>query len=319
LSVVTPVSGSAWQFLVEIPGGPALSERDRVVLINMVSPDFFRTFGTRLVAGRDFSSGDRRGAPGVAIVNEAFARKFFNGENPVGRVVRQPPFPDQPASEHQVIGLVQNATYRTLREELRPTLYLPLAQSNAPPTAVSLSVRAAAGSPVLLTRSLAASLGAIHGDLTLSFRPLKDLVNAGLIQERVVALLSGFFGGLALLLAGLGLYGITSYAVNRRKAELGIRLALGAAPAKVVRLVLQRVALLVSLGVIAGLVLSGAFILYGGTVGANTVAGLLHGVELRDPMTFGVAIVVLGAIAAFAGWLPARRASRIDPAAVLRA
>jgi ABC-type antimicrobial peptide transport system permease subunit len=172
---------------------------------------------------------------------------------------------------------------------------------------------------VLLTRPLAETLGALHRDLTLSFRPLKEQVNAGLIQERVVALLSGFFGALALLLAGLGLYGITAYAVNRRKAELGIRMALGAAPAAVVRLVLQRVALLVSLGVLAGLALAGAFILYGGTVGAHTVAGLLHGVELRDPVTFGVAIAVLTIIAAFAGWLPARRASRIDPAAVLRA
>ena len=319
LSAVTPVSGSSWQFLVEIPGGPELPERDRAVLVNLVSADFFQTLGTRLIAGRDFSTGDRPGAPGVAIVNEAFARKFFNGENPVGRVVRQPAWPEQPATEHQVVGLVQNATYRSLREELRPILYLPLAQSIAPPSSISLSVRAAAGSPVLLTRPLAETLGALHRDLTLSFRPLKEQVNAGLIQERVVALLSGFFGALALLLAGLGLYGITAYAVNRRKAELGIRMALGAAPAAVVRLVLQRVALLVSLGVLAGLALAGAFILYGGTVGAQTVAGLLHGVELRDPVTFGVAIAVLTIIAAFAGWLPARRASRIDPAAVLRA
>ena len=319
LSAVTPVSGSSWQFLVEIPGGPALPERDRAVLVNMVSPDFFRTLGTRLVAGRDFSAGDRLGAPDVAIVNEAFAKKFFNGANPVGRVVRQPAWPERPASEHQVVGLVQNATYRSLREELRPILYLPLSQSSAPPSGISLSVRAAAGSPILLTRSLADALGAVHRDLTLSFRPLKDLVNAGLIQERVVALLSGFFGALALLLAGLGLYGITAYAVNRRKGELGIRMALGAAPATVVRLVLQRVALLVGLGIVAGLALSGAFILYGGTIGAQTVAGLLHGVELRDPVTFGGAIVVLAAIAAFAGWLPARRASRIDPASVLRA
>jgi putative ABC transport system permease protein len=171
---------------------------------------------------------------------------------------------------------------------------------------------------VLLTRPLAEALGAVHRELTLSFRPLKDQVNAALIQERIVALLSGFFGTLALLLAGLGLYGITSYAVNRRKAELGIRMALGAAPANVVRLVLQRVAMLVSLGIAAGLTLAGAFIVYGDTVGAETVAALLYGVKLRDPLTFGTAVVVLAAIAAFAGWLPARRASRIDPAVVLR-
>lgn len=318
LSVVTPVSGSSWNYLVEIPGAPPRPERDRVVFINLVSPDFFKTFGTRLIAGRDFTTGDRIGAPAVAIVNEAFAKKFFGGENPVGRTVRQPAFPDQPATEQQVVGLVQNATYRSLREELGPILYMPLAQSSRVPSAVSVSVRAAAGSPTLLTRPLAELLGGVHRDVTLSFRPLKDQVDAALIQERLVAMLSGFFGALALLLAGLGLYGITSYAVNRRQGELGIRMALGAAPAIVVRLVLQRVALLVSLGIVAGLTLAGAFILYGDTVGAATVTALLYRVELRDPITFISAILVLASIAAFAGWLPARRASRIDPAAVLR-
>ena len=135
-------------------------------------------------------------------------------------------------------------------------------------------------------------------------------MNAALTQERIVAMLSGFFGGLALLLAALGLYGVTSYAVSRRRTEIGIRMALGAAPGGVVRLVLRRVAILVGLGIVAGCAVS--------LWAARFVATLLYGLQPRDPSTLVAAAVVLGTIGALAGWLPARRASRIDPARVLR-
>jgi len=135
-------------------------------------------------------------------------------------------------------------------------------------------------------------------------------VNNALIQERIVAMMSGFFGGLAVLLAGLGLYGVTSYAVSRRRTELGIRMALGAAPSGVIVLVLRRVALLVGLGMVAGAGVS--------LWAARFVTALLYGLEPRDPVSLAGAICVLGAIGALAGWLPARRASRIDPAGVLR-
>ena len=154
------------------------------------------------------------------------------------------------------------------------------------------------------------ALTAVNGDLAITFRPLEDQVNAALTQERVVAMLSGFFGGLALLLAGLGLYGVTSYAVSRRRTELGIRMALGAAPGGVVGLVLRRVAILVGLGVLVG---SGVSVW-----AAPLVKVLLYGLEPHDPVTLGAGAIVLLSIGALAGWLPARRASRIDPAEVLR-
>ena len=314
VSVVTPVSGSSWQFLVEIPGRPDLSERERGVHVNLVSPDFFRTMGTRLIAGRDFTSADRKGAPDVVIVNEAFAKKFFNGENPVGRIIKQPPFPDRPGTTHTIVGYAQNAVYRSMRQEIPPTTYLPLPQYREPPTAVSLSVRAGGGSPTLLIKPLADALTGVNKDLAITFRPLAEQVNAALIQERVVAMLSGFFGALSLLLAGLGLYGVTSYAVNRRRAELGIRMALGAAPGGVVRLVLQRVALLVGMGIVLGVVLG----VTAGVMASKFLVTLLYGLPPKDPLTFGVASVVLAGIGALAGWIPARRASRIDPAAILR-
>ena len=175
---------------------------------------------------------------------------------------------------------------------------------------MSLSVKAASGSPALLTRSVASALTAVNPNISLTFRPLAEQVNNALIQERVVAMLSGFFGALALLLAALGLYGVTSYAVNRRRTELGIRLALGAAPSGVIRLVLRRVAILVAAGVLVG----GAASL----LTAKYVATLLYGLQPRDPLTFAGAAAILCSIGALAGWLPARRASRIDPARVLR-
>ena len=180
LSAVTPVSGSTWQFLVEIPGGPDLPERERGVHVNLVSPDFFKTMGTRVIAGRDFTAADRRGAPDVVIVNEAFAKKFFNGQNPVGRIVKQPPFPDRPATTHAVVGYVQDAVYRSPRQAIPPTMYLPLAQHPEPPVNINLSVRAAAGSPALLIKPLADALTGVNKDLTVTFRPLAEQVNARL-------------------------------------------------------------------------------------------------------------------------------------------
>jgi putative ABC transport system permease protein len=309
LSVVTPVSGSTWNNLIELPASPELPENERIVNVNHVTPDFFRTYGTRLIAGRDFSTADRIGSPMVAIVNEAFARKYFNGQSPIGRRVRQAPFPEQPGVTREIVGYVEDAAYRSLREPLSPTLYYCLYQRSEASSSMSLSIRSA-GSPTLVMKPVAAAITQVNRDLAFSFRPLVDQVNASLIQERLVAMLSGFFGGLALLLAGLGLYGVTSYAVTRRSTELGIRMALGAAPGGVVRLVLQRVGMLMMLGVMLG----GSLALYASTL----VSALLYGLDARDPVTFAGAIIVLAGIGALAGWIPARRASRIDPAVVLR-
>jgi ABC-type antimicrobial peptide transport system permease subunit len=159
-------------------------------------------------------------------------------------------------------------------------------------------------------KPLTAALTSVNGDIAVTLRPLDDQINAALTQERLVALLSGFFGVLALLLAGLGLYGITSYAVSRRRSEIGIRMALGAAPAGVLRLVLRRVALLVGIGIVAGTAIS--------LWATRFVATLLFGLDPRDPGTFGAACVLLAVVGAMAGWIPARRAARLDPARVLR-
>jgi putative ABC transport system permease protein len=309
-SAVTPVSGSTWQFAIERIDDRVLSDKDREVYVNLISPGWFQTFGTGMLGGRDFTGRDTKAAQHVVIVNEAFARKFTNGQNPIGHHFREPEYPERPAVDREIVGYVKDAVYRSLRAPVPPTMYIPIAQYPQPTSGISISVRAAGGSPALLTKSVAAALTSVNPNITLTFRPLAEQVNNSLIQERVVAIMSGFFGGLALLLAGLGLYGVTSYAVNRRRTELGIRLALGAGPGGVIRLVLRRVAILVSLGVILGSAVS----LWVG----RFVTTLLYGLQPRDPLTLAGAAVVLGLIGVLAGWLPARRASRIDPARVLR-
>ena len=310
VSAVTPVSGSVWNNAIEIAGAPPSPDRERMTNINVLTPTWFRTMGTRLLAGRDFTDRDVSGAPLVAIVNEAFARKYFAGENPIGRRIIMRSGPSREPQEREVVGYVEDAVYRSLREPVPPTMYLPLPQQTDAPSSMGVSVRAAGGSPALLTKNLASALAGVNKDVAITFRLLSEQVNASLIQERVVAILSGFFGGLALLLAALGLYGVTSYAVSRRRTEIGIRMALGAAPGGVVRMVLRRVALLVGAGVIVGAGVS--------LWASRFVTTLLYGLQPRDPATLVGAALVLSLIGAVAGWIPARRAARIDPARVLR-
>jgi putative ABC transport system permease protein len=311
LSPVIPISGHMWGNRFEVSDGVPLADNQRSSLRNQVTPGFFDTYAQRLVAGRNFTDRDRDGAPRVAIVNEAFARRFLTGANPIGHTVHLPravtPEPDM-----EIVGVVADAVYRRLRDPAPPTLYSPVAQTTAGPatTEYNMSVRAASDSPAQLSRSIADAIGGVNRDLTLTFRPLAEQINASLTQERIVAILAGCFGALALLLAGLGLYGVTSYAVSRQRAEIGIRMALGASPRSVVRLVLTRVTLLVAVGVAAG---AGASLW-----ASQFVSNLLYGIEPRDPATLAGSAAVLAAVGAFAGWLPAYRASRIDPAQVLR-
>jgi putative ABC transport system permease protein len=282
------------------------------VNLNLLSRGWFATYGTKILAGRDFDGRDVPGGSPVAIVNQAFAKKYFGGANPIGRMIRQRAGPDKPQPAREIIGLVEDAVYRSLREPLTATFYLPAEQwqEGNMPSGFSLSVRTAGPRPATLAKNVAKAIATVDGDLSISFLPLADQVDSSLAQERLTAMLAGFFGGLALLLAAVGLYGVTAYSVGRRRTEIGIRMALGARPAAVVRMVLGRVALLVGLGVLIGTVVS--------LWAAQLVDKLLFGLQPRDPLTLALAVAVLGGIGCLAAWFPARRASRIGPADVLR-
>jgi len=313
-SVVTPVSGSTWNYQVRVPGSPEPAEDMRSSLMNYITPGWLATYRTRLVSGRDFDARDTLSAPRVAMVNQAFVKRFIPDRDPIGVTIEFPSFSTARANPPAVIvGIVEDAVYRSMREPIKPTAYQPLAQygdATFPLPNISISVRSASAEPLVLTRAVASSLTAVNKDVAFSFRALTDQIRGSLIQDRLVALLGGFFGALALLLAALGLYGVTSYAVSRRRTEIGIRMALGAAPGGVVRLVLSRVTVLVAIGVAIGTGVS--------VWAAKFVSALLYGLEPRDPVTLAGAAITLAIVGACAGWLPAYRASRIDPANVLR-
>jgi predicted permease len=319
-SMATPLGGSSMLGFIDLPGapppqpepGPVPFWNSRTIMTNQITPGWFATYGTAVRAGRDIDERDVQGALPVALVNDAYALKFLAGRNPIGETVT---LLEDTAPPRTIVGVVSDAVYVSVRDGVRPTLYIPLAQRDTGgPTDltanITISVRSSAGSPAALAPRVATALTGVDRNLTFTFRSLQDRVDASLTQERLVAVLTGFFGLLALLLAGLGLYGVTSYAVTRRHAEIGIRMALGAEPAGVVRLVLVRVFVLVALGVTIGTAVS--------AWSSQFVASLLYDLQPHDAVTLVSAAVTLTAVGAIAGWIPAYRASRIDPAQVLR-
>jgi putative ABC transport system permease protein len=320
ISHLTPVGGGGFTPSVEISGvpgsgTPAASQRvpaDGDVSGNLVSPDWFRTFGTALVAGRDFAQSDGPGSPRVIIVNETFVRRFLGGGGPLGRTITV--YPNTPrALSAQVVGVASDAIYSSPRQPAPPTWYLPIAQFDVagfPFATARLSLRARTASPALLTKSVAAALADVNPVMSLTFRPLADQMRASLTRERIMAQLAGTLGGLALLLAALGLYGVASYGISRRRREIAIRMALGAARRAVVATVLARVSLLVGAGVLAGTGIS--------FWAAKFVDSLVYGLPPREPTTLMGAAILLCVIGGLAVWLPVRKATHMDPLEVLR-
>ncbi len=310
LSSITPVSGSNSTRRMLRVGRPPLSEADRRVWVNVISPGWFATMGTRFVAGRDFDDRDRIGAARAVIVNETYVRKHFGSENPVGQLIVEEPASFADPTPLEIVGVIEDAVYRSVREPVPPTMYWPVGQQARPPVMISLMVRGRTSALASLSRQVSAAVSAVNSNITTSVRPFSDIVDAALSRERLVAKLSGFFGVLALILAALGLYGVTSYSVNRRHTELGIRMALGTTPAAIVRMVLARVGVLVGGGLMIGALVS--------WWATQFTGALLYDLAPRDVPTMVGAIVLLAAVAGLSAWLPARRAARIDPASVLR-
>jgi len=304
-AAIVPVTSGGSTRGFEVPGGPPLAGSDRSVHVNFISPEWFATFGTRVLAGRDFSMHDRAGAPAVVIVNQTLVRRIFGDSNPLGMSIRVS------GEVAEIVGVMGDAIYSDLRAPVPPTVYSPIAQQAGQiHHDVSILVRSAHASPAALIPGVVAAITKVDPTLLLTVRTVRDQVDAALTQERLVAMLAGFFGVLALLLAGIGVYGVTAYGVHRRRTELGLRMALGAAPAGVLRLVLRRVALLTGLGVLAG----GAASFWA----ARFIGSLLYGLEPRDPSTFAAAAAVLALVGLLAGAIPAWRAARVDPSVVLR-
>jgi predicted permease len=310
LSAVTPAGSSSWNTLIEIdPGKPSMTDKQRTSMVNAVAPGYFQTYGTALLQGRDFDDHDTAGAALVAVVNQPFVERFLAGAPALGAVVRTAA--DTSAiSSYRVVGVVSNSMYRSMRDVHEPIMFLSRRQTATLPTDAAITVRSAARDPGPVMAAVARVATEAMPEGTFTMWRLGDRLSGTVRRERLVAILAGFFGGLALLLAALGLYGVTLYSVNRRRSEIGIRMALGADRAGIVQMIVRRV-----VGLVAGGVLAGGALSYWA---AKYIAALLFNVAPRDPVMFTTAAAVLMVAALLAAWLPARRAASLDPAAVLR-
>jgi putative ABC transport system permease protein len=293
---------------VMAPGYSPTNQRDSLVWFNEVSDGYFATFGTALLAGREFRPADIGSAHRVAIINETVAKRFFAGVDPVGRSFRMRGGHDT-SPPIEVIGVVQDAKYQHLDEKTLPTAYVPLGQADWVAHQATYEIRTAA-STAAVTPAVRAVAAAINPAISLGITTMEAQVSSSLARPRLLATLSAFFGALALLLAVVGLYGTMSYNVTRRKNEIGIRMALGAARQQVLRMVVREAGRLIAAGIVVGALLAFA--------GTRFVASMLYGVTPTDPATFALSALALGAVAMAAAMLPAWRAARLDPMEALR-
>ena len=286
-------------------GAAAVTGDRRAVNANVVGPRFFRTLGVPLVAGRDFGDQDTDGRPPVVIINQTAAGMHFPGGNPIGARVSVNG-PNGPWRE--IVGIVRDSKYAALGESQLPVAYLPLAQNHE--TGMTLYVRAS-GAPESLIGSIRREIQALEPNLPVpTIEPVTQTIGTSLYGARMGAWLLGVFGGLALLLAAVGIYGVLSFSISRRTREMGIRLALGAASRSVFLLIVRDGMMLVAVGILLGLA--------GGLTGARSLASFLYGVPTSDVTTFAAATGILAVVALVACAIPAQRAMRVDPIAALR-
>jgi putative ABC transport system permease protein len=302
---IVPVSGSGWNNNIVIDG----KKYSENVNFNRVSDGYFRTMGTPLVAGRDFGAEDGRGSENAAIVTELFAQKFFAGQDPIGRVFQVDEPPDRPRPLNRIVGIVKDTKYTDLREAFTPLVFFAASQEEKPDPFLQVVMRSAAPLTTI-TSEVTSVVGRTNSNIIVQFQTLPGMVRESLLRERLMATLSGFFGALAALIATIGLYGVMSYTVARRRNEIGIRMALGADRRDVVRMVMREAGVLMIAGVVVGVALAVA--------AARTASTLLFGLQPSDPTTLAMAAGGLGAVAMLASYLPALRAASLEPTEALR-
>lgn len=305
---IVPVSGSLWTKDIQVEGHVVRSDEADSAGFNIIGPAYFATLGTPLISGREFDDRDHERSPKVAIVNETFARYFFGAGPALGRRVTVTSL----GVTYEIVGVVRDAKYRNLRDSVLKTVYIPWMQTGGDgPSHYVFLVRAAAGEPLqfapMVERLVRDVDPGLHVRATYSYA---TLVDRSLVTERILATLGGAFGLLALVVASLGVYGVLAFQVARRTNELGVRMALGATRWAITRLVLNQVAWLVLAGIAIGA--GGALLVTG------LARNILFDLSPTEPGVFLVAALVLALAAALAGWLPARRAARVDPIVALR-
>ena len=292
-----------------VPGSEPRPQNARLVFTNMISPDYFRTFGIGVVGGRVFDARDTAASERVAVVNRALVRFFFGNENPIGRQVHY----DEENGKTvpmTIVGVVEDATQRSLREDSPMTVYTPLSQLPAPEGLVTVALRTRQD-PAAIAAAVRPEVRAVSPHVVVDYlRTMEQQIGTMLVREQLLAMLSTAFSVLALLLSCIGLYGVVSYDVTRGLRDLGIRMALGAQRVDVLRQVIRGALSISTLGVAAGLL--------GALAGTEMLGALLFGIVARDPLTLAGTAILLIVTTVIASYFPARRASRVDPVVVLR-
>jgi len=306
MSQVRLLSGNSYTTGVYMEGAPLDAASSIGVHRMIVRPNFIETVGMRLLLGRNLNEYDVKTSAKVALINDAMARKHFGGTSPIGKRFKFGILPTAPYVE--IVGVVSDAKYTRIQSEVPATVYTSYLQD--PISGMHFAVRTAMD-PLTIAPQLTKAMYEVDKDLPL-FEIKTQEQEAGETQngERGFAIACTFFGILALMLASIGLYGIMSFSVTRRRNEIGIRMALGASGRSVVRMVMRESMLLVGIGVIIGIAAALGL--------TRLIASQLYGLQPHDPFTITTAVLLMLAIAGFAGYLPARRAAKVDPMVALR-
>ena len=306
-ATLLPLSGANWNSRIWMDGSD--SGHARVVWRTMAGSDYFKTLQTPLIAGRDFDEHEVASSARVAIVNEVFAREIAGGSDVLGKRFWVEATPYEPVTPFEIVGIVKNTKYLTLREEFQPLMFIPLRKAVLEGDRGRFVIRSAIA-PDALVSSVRHAFDGINPSSRYAFHFLDSWIDDSLRRERLMAILSGIFGALAVALTAVGIYSVISFTVARRTNEIGIRMALGADRGRVVALILRESVIVLACGLSVGAIL--AVVAYWG------VSSLLYGTQPYDPLTLASAAIAITAIVTAASLIPARRASSLDPIAALR-
>ena len=297
-----PLTGGNWSHFVRVGSVDWWSR------FAAVSPGYFQTMGIPLLRGRDFNQNDTAASPHVAMVNQTFVRQCLEGTDPVGKTLRTKPEPGYPSATYEIVGVIPDTQYNDLRGETPPLTFVPASQYPQGPWCAMMIHSDAP--PALVMEVVRRHLAQKHPELVMDFSDFQARIRDGLVRERLMAMLSGFFGMLAAVLTMVGLYGVVSYVVTRRRSEIGIRIALGAQRGQVVGMVMSEVGRILGIGIAAGMALA--------LMAGRGASSLLFGLKPYDPLTLVAASALLAAIAGLASFIPARRATNVDPIVALK-
>lgn len=303
---IVPLTGDGWNEYMNIP---ERGVHRALVDFSQVSSDYFQTLEIPMLEGRDFDRSDTVNSPPVAIVNRAFTKAFLGNGGAVGHTFRLHHDDATPDTVYRIVGMVGNTRYRDVHEDVVPIAFVSASQDRTPDLGSTILIRSSEETPVLIAQ-LKETAAKKSAEIVLSFTVMRTVVRDELSRERMMAELSGFYGALAALLAAVGLYGILSFSVARRKPEIGIRMALGATRRRILALVLREALVLLGLGVTGGIAMTLA--------AGRTVQSLLYGVNAADPLTIAAAVAGMAMVALVASLVPAQRAASVQPMQTLR-